>query len=186
MNGFDSSHLCLWWAWWRSLGWSPVWWDKSVTFPIGPKLNYAYLLHSKLEIQPTFRYLGIQINSDLSTFESLNITPIISHMETRLRIWTSLPLNLIGHVSIFKMIYLPKFLYVFRASPVFFKKKLDSILTTFLWRQGAHPRIAKKNLLKLQNLMVGWPVWTFGTIFWCHNLPLFMTGSVRHPQTPPI
>lgn len=79
-------------------------WDKSVAFPIGPKLDYNYLSQSNLTIQLTFKYLGIYINADLSIFESLNITPIITHMETRLHIWASLPLNLIGGVNIFKMI----------------------------------------------------------------------------------
>lgn len=88
-------------------------WDKSISFPIGPKLNYDYLLHSNLEILSTFPYLGIQMNSDLSSFEALNITPIVSHMKTRLRTWASLPLNLIGCVNIFKVIYFPKFPYVF-------------------------------------------------------------------------
>lgn len=46
-------------------------WEKSVAFPIDPNLDYTYLTRSKLDIQPTFKYLGIQINADLSTYESL-------------------------------------------------------------------------------------------------------------------
>lgn len=92
---------------------------------LGPTVDYTYLTCSKLVIQPPLKYLGIQINAYLSTYESFNVTPIITHMETRLHTWASLPLNLTESccVNIFKMICLPKFLYVFCASLFFLLKK---------------------------------------------------------------
>lgn len=99
-----------------------VGWEKSVAFPRGPKMDYTNLSHSKLTIQPTFKYLGIYINNNLSCFQALNITPIITYMETRLRTWASLPLNLIGRVNIFKIIYLSKFL-CFSGFPNLFVQK---------------------------------------------------------------
>lgn len=63
--------------------------------------------------------------------------------------WANLPLNLLGRINILKMIYLPKFTYLFRNCPVWlplsFFREIDSSIDSFLWR-GASPRLARQTL----------------------------------------
>lgn len=126
-----------------------VGWEKLQALAIGPPSPYDYLQRSCIQLTPSLKYLGIQIHADLPRYEELNVTPIVQQMTEKFRTWSSLPLNLIGHINIFKMIFLPKFLYSFRASPVFLTKKLfaklDSALFTFIWND-CQPRIAKSSL----------------------------------------
>lgn len=50
--------------------------------------------------------------------------------------WSSLPLSTIGRVNLLKMVYLPKFLYFFRQTPVPMSKsffnRLDGVMSLFL------------------------------------------------------
>lgn len=70
-------------------------------------------------------------------------------METRFHVWASLPLNLIGSINIMKMVFLPKLLYLLRASPIFRPKPLfqliDSLKSSFI-SSKSHPRIARASL----------------------------------------
>lgn len=126
-----------------------VGWEKLQALAIGPPSPYDYLQRSCIQLTPSLKYLGIQIHADLPRYEELNVTPIVQQMTEKFRTWSSLPLNLFGRINIFKMIFLPKFLYSFRASLVFLTKKLfaklDSALFTFIWN-SCQPRIAKSSL----------------------------------------
>lgn len=126
-----------------------VGWDKSIAFPICPPLAHNYLSNSNLQMTQAFKYLGIQIHNELSKYEDLNVTPIIKQMVDRLQTWSTLSLNLIGRINIFKMIYLPKCLYCFRAAPIYLPKKLflkiESTLSSFIW-SNTQLRIAKSSL----------------------------------------
>lgn len=70
-----------------------------------------------------------------------NISPLVVRMKENLQTWHRLPLNLLGRINIYKMIYLPRFLYLLWHAPVYIAKKvfkgINKILLSFLW--GAKP-----------------------------------------------
>ena len=102
-----------------------------------------------LQIVSSFRYLGVIIQHPMASYVKTNLDPLIGRMKTTFKTWANLPLTLLGRINIFKMIFLPRFLYVLGNSPVYVTKnkfkEIDSILTSFLWGGGA-VRIAKDTL----------------------------------------
>lgn len=91
----------------------------------------------------------MEIHRDLKQFIPLNLTPVVSQLSHRCAIWKNLPLTPVGRVNLVKMTVLPRFTYLFRHTPipipVSFFNKLDSIITSFVWK-GTMPRIAKSTL----------------------------------------
>lgn len=92
-------------------------WNKSVLFPIcePPLLPPP---HIPLQMVTKFRYLGIEIQKDLSCYLTDNVYPILQQLTRRCLTWKSLPLTPVGRTNLLKMIFLPKFVYVFRNTPV--------------------------------------------------------------------
>lgn len=70
-----------------------------------------------------------------------NLWPIIRTFSERIQKWKDLPLTLYGRANLFKMIFLPKFLYVLSNAPIYIPKKIfkhiNSLLTSFLWGNKA-------------------------------------------------
>ena len=116
-------------------------WSKSVVFPFSS--DYVPLMppEAPLQVVPRFRYLGIEIQLPLNTYTKNNLFPLVSRLKESLQFWNKLPLNLLGRVNIYKMIYLPRFLYVLWHAPIYLPKKLftniNALLLPFLW--GAKP-----------------------------------------------
>lgn len=85
-----------------------------------------------------FTYLGIRVTQDLQSFQHLNLQLVVIRLKDHSSRWADLPLNLLGHINILKMIYLPKFIYIFRNCPTWiplsFFRDLDSCIGSFLWR----------------------------------------------------
>lgn len=44
---------------------------------MGPPFTVDYLQRSRIQLTPSFKFLGIQIHADLSGYEELNITHIV-------------------------------------------------------------------------------------------------------------
>ncbi|XP_072012556.1 peroxisomal membrane protein PEX14 isoform X1 [Engystomops pustulosus] len=118
-------------------------WDKSALFPLSDVGVHS--LPVPVQVVSTFKYLGVQVSRKVQAFTELNITPLITATESRLKAWSTLPLSLYGRINIFKMIFLPKFLYLFHACPILLPKSLfkriDGILRSFYWQCSA-PRFS--------------------------------------------
>lgn len=91
----------------------------------------------------------------------------------------ALPLSLVGRVNLVKMLYVPKFLYFLRNTPIPIAKvsfvKLDSIISSFVWA-GKTPRLAQTTLqlpltrggLALPNLQLYyWAAVLVTVLWWC-------------------
>lgn len=124
-------------------------WDKSILFPLDP-LTRTNAPDYQLVWAEQFKYLGIQVRRDPASYSDLNITPILTQLKEKCMAWSSLPLNLMGRVNLLKMIFLPKFLYIFRNSPTWmpnlFFKEVEKCMGSFIWG-GALPRLAKHTLV---------------------------------------
>lgn len=93
-------------------------WNKSILFPISqpPLLPPP---HIPLQVVTKFRYLGIEIQKDLSCYLTDNVYPILQQLTRRCLTWKSLPLTPVGRTNLLKMIFLPKFLCVCSGTPQF-------------------------------------------------------------------
>uniref|UniRef100_A0A803J4Y6 Reverse transcriptase domain-containing protein n=1 Tax=Xenopus tropicalis TaxID=8364 RepID=A0A803J4Y6_XENTR len=124
-------------------------WDKSVLFPIDPRPQQAPNQTHGLQWVESFKYLGIWVHANLNKFVELNIHPILKLIEAKIEIWANLPLTLIGRINLFKMVILPKLMYIFRQAPTLISgstfAKLKSLVTTLYWNRSP-PRIALTTL----------------------------------------
>uniref|UniRef100_A0A803JYV6 Reverse transcriptase domain-containing protein n=1 Tax=Xenopus tropicalis TaxID=8364 RepID=A0A803JYV6_XENTR len=124
-------------------------WDKSSIFPIDPNMDSSMFPPTPLQWVDAFKYLGIQVRRELSDFIPNNLEPILKTMKEKLLIWANLPLSIWGRINLLKMIFLPKFLYIFHNSPIFISPKfftsLDKTQTAFLWANKP-PRFSRAKL----------------------------------------
>lgn len=124
-------------------------WAKSVLFPVDEFPTSEISAKSNLMVVDRFTYLGIVIHKDTRQFEALNLSPTMQLLASKLKAWENLPLTLVGRINIFKMIFLPKLLYLYRASPHALPRlhfaSIDKILAPFLWNNQA-PRLSRDTL----------------------------------------
>lgn len=89
------------------------------------------------------------IHKAIRHFNTLNLAPAMKHITLKLKAWEGLPLTLIGRINVFKMILLPKLLYLYRAAPYLLPKihfeSIDRLQTPFLW-QNQIPRLSRDTL----------------------------------------
>lgn len=83
-------------------------WDKSTLFALDPQGGVDNP-PTQLTWVEQFRYLDIQVGRDPAKFLDLNVLPLPSQLLDKCTGWRSLPLNLLGRISLLKMIFLPKF-----------------------------------------------------------------------------
>lgn len=92
-------------------------WKKSSLFSIDEGVDVP--LGSPIPLSTSFRYLGIEIQLPISKFLEANLSPIVGKFREKVQRWQNLPITLMGRINLFKMIFLPKFLYILSNSPVF-------------------------------------------------------------------
>uniref|UniRef100_A0A803K361 Reverse transcriptase domain-containing protein n=1 Tax=Xenopus tropicalis TaxID=8364 RepID=A0A803K361_XENTR len=123
--------------------------DKSLVFPIDNLPQSILCSITQLNTVSEFRYLGIQIHKELKRYEQLNISPVLARLKEKTLVWQNLPLSVPGKINLLKMVFLPKFLYVFHNAPVVppktFFKALDSVIRGFIW-SGERPRMSFQTL----------------------------------------
>lgn len=88
------------------------------------------------------KYLGITITRSLEEYFRLNIEPLFTTLKTKTQTWARLPLGVMGHVNLSKMILLPKFLYILWHAMVYLPlrifKSIKTILNSFVWGKTRH------------------------------------------------
>lgn len=96
-----------------------------------------------------FTYLGIMTTPSLHQLYGANFTPLLKRIYEDLERWFSLPLSMLGRISLLKMTILPKLLYVFQMLPILLPKKvtkeLNGRFSTFIWN-GKRPRMSLARL----------------------------------------
>ena len=102
---------------------------------------------------------------------------------------SSLPLFLVGHVNLIKMVILPKFLYLFQHIPICintsFFTSLDSQLNAFIWDDK--PARLKKSILQLPKSEGGLALPNLRHYYWASNINrlLYWTGPKTPNSSPP-
>lgn len=124
-------------------------WTKSILLPVDDFPFPDISVRSRLLVVDRFTYLGVVVHRDVRQFDILNITPTMQYVCCKLKAWEGLPLTLIGRINVFKMVLLPKLLYVYRAAPHSLPKlhfeSIDKMLTPFLWKNQT-PRLNRDTL----------------------------------------
>lgn len=97
----------------------------------------------------SIKYLGCYISADKKQLFKDNFLPLIDNLKQDFQKWADLPINLMGRINLFRMIWLPKFLYIFSTIPInppkYFFTKAYSLITSFIWANKA-PRLSRKLL----------------------------------------
>ena len=100
-----------------------------------------------------FRYLGIFITPDPNLFYQRNLQPPLHRFQADAAHWQTLPISLLGRAGLYKMITLPRFIYILQNTPYkihdSYFHRINGVLRTLLWN-GGNPRIA------LSKLKRGW------------------------------
>lgn len=88
----------------------------------GIRINWSKADQTYLQWVQQFKYLGIYIPLHPRYF--LNVTLIISQLNSKCEAWSSLPLLVVGRANLIQIIFLPKFTYVFRQSLVWIPQQI--------------------------------------------------------------
>lgn len=98
-----------------------------------------------------FKYLGIHIASDPKLYYDHNLLPPLRRLRSDVEHWKSLPLSLLGRAALFKMMSLPRFLYVLHNSPgpvpAAYFAAIEREQRMLLWVKGI-PRISFPKLVR--------------------------------------
>lgn len=78
-----------------------------------------------------------------------NVAPLLLQLHEKCSSWVSLTLNLMGCVPLLRMMFLPKFNYVFRNCPIWlsgaFLQEMNQCVSQFIWN-GTLTRLARSTL----------------------------------------
>lgn len=80
-------------------------WEKSLLFPLDPDTPISLPSSCPLKIVSTFQCLGIVVQQLISLYLKNNLDPLFSHHKNTLKVWSTLPPNLLGRINIFKMFF---------------------------------------------------------------------------------
>lgn len=94
-------------------------WSKSQILPINITAPTAAQEALPLETTNQFKYLGVRCSRSLMDYTHLNLEPMYDLLKNKTQIWSRLPLGVMGHINLVKMILLPKFLYLFWHVPLY-------------------------------------------------------------------
>lgn len=93
------------------------------------------------DTEKKMKYLGIYISDDKTQLYKDNFLPLVKEFKKDVRKWQDLKINLIGRINLFKMMWLPKFLFKFQTIPIMppktFFKEVNSIISSFIWSNKA-------------------------------------------------
>lgn len=91
-------------------------WAKSVIYVLHGGCPRSPRGVQLTEAREGFKYLGIWVSKDTSRYET-NLLPPLVRLKADTLHWKSLPVSFLGRAALFKMMSLPRFLYVLHNSP---------------------------------------------------------------------
>lgn len=121
-------------------------------------------------------YLGVRISPVIKQVVSLNYDPLVDRVREMLNRRALMPISMIGHINIIKMLILEKLLYIFQALPLplpeTFFYNISELLNKFIWHN-------KKARLQLRLLCLpyekgGLQLPSFQRCYWAAQLRLTM------------
>ena len=114
--------------------------EKTKCLPIGNSVNKSSLTDLGLNIVNELKVLGIVFNKSNDNISANNIAAILPSIEKEIVQWRRRNLTLIGKITVVKSLLVSKLVHVLSALPdpcTDTIKKLNSILFSFIWNNGA-------------------------------------------------
>ncbi len=150
-------------------------WGKSELMPISEKVDLSFLRTTPFKITlDKFKKSGIIATREHGKLLRSNWDCKMQQLKQNIEFWNTLPISMVGRISALKMVALPRFLYIFQCLPVFiplyYFKKLDSVISSFIW-SNKRARISKKHLCK-HKAEGGFGLPNFKLYYWAANLNL--------------
>lgn len=104
-----------------------------------------------IPITPEFKYLGVYVTPQPRDYVSLNVCPLLSRINDKIKVWSKLKMSLVGRVNLTKMIFMPQLLYMLHNTPMVVTLRIiriiNSMFRSFLWLDRP-PRIKLEQLQK--------------------------------------
>lgn len=99
--------------------------------------------------QAKIKYLGIEISKNMDQLYKLNYEKLETKIKQDLNRWSIVPLSLFGRIDTIRMNILPRFLFLFKALPIYVSPSMftfwDRMLIKFVW-DNKKPRVKMKTL----------------------------------------
>ncbi len=85
---------------------------------LGADLDTEFLHNFPFKITDRLKYLGVVLPKNPKLTFKLNFLQKLEDLKIDIGKWRTLPLSMIGHINAVKMVYLPRFLYLFQNLPI--------------------------------------------------------------------
>uniref|UniRef100_A0A8C5MAD0 Sleeping Beauty transposase HTH domain-containing protein n=1 Tax=Leptobrachium leishanense TaxID=445787 RepID=A0A8C5MAD0_9ANUR len=127
---------------------------KSEILAISPKGHWRRELNEQYAFRwcsTSLTYLGIRLSPDFTKLFALNFAPLAEVFKADIARWSPKFLSWMGRISVIKMNFLPRLLYLFHTIPICiplsFHKGLRALFTSFIWPH-TRPRLKYDVLCK--------------------------------------
>lgn len=85
-------------------------------------------LHN-IPVSSQFKYLGIQITPRPLDYLNLNLSPLLTRIPDKTKVWARLKLSVVGKINLIKMIFMPQ-LYILHNSLMVIPLKMFRVITS--------------------------------------------------------
>ena len=144
-------------------------WGKSELMPISDKVDLNFLRTTPFKMtKDQFRTLGIIATREHRKLFSSNWDSKMQQLNQNIQFWNTLPIYMVGRINAIKMVVLPRFLYIPVFIPLYYFKKLDTIISALICN-NKKARISKKHLRKCR-AEGGFGLPNFKLYYWGANL----------------
>ena len=122
-----------------SFSWYKINWGKSELMPLSNLVDMTFFKTTPFRIvSDKFTSLGIIVTRKLSQLLQLNWDEETDQLGRNIQFWNTLPISMVGHINVIKMVVFPRFLYIFQSIPVCIPQKyfrqLDYIISYLVWQ----------------------------------------------------
>lgn len=114
-------------------------WSKSQTLPLDVDVPSVAQAALPLVRASQIKYLGVHCSRAPADCIGLNLEPLFALLKTKTRVWSRLPLGVMGRINLVKMILLPKLLYLFWHAPLYIPPSLSPWKLPLIHLYGAPP-----------------------------------------------
>uniref|UniRef100_A0A8C5PVG5 Reverse transcriptase domain-containing protein n=1 Tax=Leptobrachium leishanense TaxID=445787 RepID=A0A8C5PVG5_9ANUR len=127
---------------------------KSEIMSIAPQNTWRRTLSTHYNFRwctSSLTYLGIHLTPDFTNLFSTNFSPLLAVFKEDVARWSPKYLSWMGRISVIKMNFLPRLLYLFHTIPILislsFHKEIRALFSSFIWPK-TRPRLKYDTLSK--------------------------------------
>lgn len=115
-------------------------WDKSVIMLVDSECMGHLHQTQRMSLVTSFKYLGVANTPNVIDYTDRNILPLIVKFRQQSKIWSKLPISMVGRANLVKMVWMPQMLYLSHNCPIWLMlrlfKTINAVFRDFVWRGG--------------------------------------------------